>query len=129
KILRFARAGLATALLRGKSYLSLGGVSMGIAGSIVDQPFFERYLGMRVETVDMSEYTRRMEEGIFDPDEFAAALAWARANCAEGADRNPPEKAKSRDELDRDWEVVVRMALITRDLLVGNPRLAEPGFA
>ena len=129
KILRFARAGLATAILRGKSYLSLGGVSMGIAGSIVDQSFFERYLGMRVETVDMSEYTRRMEEGIYDPVEFDAALAWARANCREGEDRNPADKSKSREELDRDWEVVVRMALITRDLLVGNPRLAELGFA
>src|SRR6478609_3989249 len=129
RILRFARAGLATAILRGKSYLSLGGVSMGIAGSIVDQPFFERYLGMRVETVDMSEYTRRMEEGIYDPVEFDAALAWARANCREGEDRNPADKSKSREELDRDWEVVVRMALITRDLLVGNPRLAELGFA
>ena len=128
KILRFARAGLAAAILRGKSYLSLGGVSMGIAGSIVDQSFFERYLGMRVETVDMSEYTRRMEEGIYDPVEFDAALAWARANCREGEDRNPADKAKSREELDRDWEVVVRMALITRDLLVGNPRLAELGF-
>jgi L-fucose isomerase len=128
KILRFARAGLAAATLRGKSYLSLGGVSMGIAGSIVDQPFFERYLGMRVETVDMSEYTRRMEEGIFDPEEYQQALAWARANCREGEDRNPPEKARTREELDRDWEVVVRMALITRDLLVGNPRLAELGF-
>src|SRR6188768_3591923 len=115
KLLRFARGGLATAILRGKSYLSLGGVSMGIAGSIVDQSFFERYLGMRVETVDMSEYTRRMEEGIFDPDEYELALAWAKAKC--------------REELDRDWEFVVRMALITRDLLVGNPRLAELGFA
>ena len=128
KLLRFARGGLATAILRGKSYLSLGGVSMGIAGSIVDQSFFERYLGMRVETVDMSEYTRRMEEGIYDPVEFDAALAWARTNCREGEDRNPADKAKSREELDRDWEVVVRMALITRDLLVGNPRLAELGF-
>ena len=116
-------------MLRGKSYLSLGGVSMGIAGSIVDQPFFERYLGMRVETVDMSEYTRRMEEGIYDPDEYERALAWAKANCREGSDRNAADKAKSREELDRDWEVVVRMALITRDLLVGNPRLAELGFA
>jgi L-fucose isomerase len=128
KLLRFARGGLATAILRGKSYLSLGGVSMGIAGSIVDQSFFERYLGMRVETVDMSEYTRRIEEGIYDPVEFDAALAWARINCREGQDRNPADKAKSREELDRDWEVVVRMALITRDLLVGNPRLAELGF-
>ena len=128
KILRFARAGLAAAILRGKSYLSLGGVSMGIAGSIVDQPFFEKYLGMRVECVDMSELTRRMEEGIYDPAEFEAALAWTKANCREGADRNPADKVKTREDKDRDWETVVRMTLITRDLLVGNPRLAELGF-
>ncbi len=129
KILRFARAGLAAALLRGKSYLSLGGVSMGIAGSIVDQPFFEKYLGMRVEAVDMSELTRRLEEGIYDPVEFEAALAWTKANCTEGADRNTPDKQKSREEKDHDWETVVRMTLITRDILIGNPRLAELGHA
>ena len=84
---------------------------------------------MRVETVDMTEFVRRMEEGIYDPDEFDAALAWARANCREGEDRNPADKAKSREEQDRDWEVVVKMALIARDLMVGNPRLAELGFA
>src|SRR5664280_2884064 len=106
----------------------LGGVSMGIAGSIVDQPFFEKYLGMRVECVDMSELTRRMEEGIYDPVEFAKGLAWAKANCPEGADRNPAALQKSRAEKDHDWETVVKMTLITRDLLVGNPRLAELGF-
>jgi L-fucose isomerase len=120
KLLRFARAGLAAAILRGKSYLSLGGVSMGIAGSIVDQSFFEKYLGMRVECVDMSELTRRLEEGIYDPVEFQKALAWTKASCTEGADRNPPDKARSREEKDRDWETVVKMTLITRDLLVGN---------
>jgi L-fucose isomerase len=127
KILRFARAGMAAALLRGKSYLSLGGVSMGIAGSIVDQPFFEKYLGMRVECVDMSELTRRLEEGIYDPVEFEAALAWTKANCTEGVDRNTPDKQKSRAEKDHDWETVVKMTLITRDILVGNPRLADLG--
>jgi L-fucose isomerase len=128
KILRFARAGLASAILRGKSYLSLGGVSMGIAGSIVDQPFFEKYLGMRVECVDMSELTRRIDEGIYDPVEFEKGLAWVKANCTEGEDPNPPEKRKSREEKDRDWETVVKMTIIARDLLVGNPRLAELGF-
>ena len=101
---------------------------MGIAGSIVDQPFFEKYLGMRVECVDMSELTRRMAEGIYDPAEFAKGLAWAKANCTEGADRNPAELQKSRADKDHDWETVVKMTLITRDLLVGNPRLAELGF-
>jgi L-fucose isomerase len=128
KILRFAKGGLAAAIMRGKSYLSLGGVSMGIAGSIVDQPFFEKYLGMRVECVDMSELTRRMEEHIYDPVEFDKALSWTKANCREGADRNLAAKTKSRDEKDLDWETVVKMTLITRDLLVGNPRLAELGF-
>ena len=128
KLLRFARAALAAAIMRGKSYLSLGGVSMGIAGSIVDQGFFERYLGMRVEAVDMSELTRRIDEGIFDPAEFARAHRWARANCREGADRNTPDQTRSREQKDRDWETVVKMFLIARDLLVGNPRLAELGF-
>ncbi len=128
KILRFAKGGLAAAIMRGKSYLSVGGVSMGIAGSIVDQSFFEKSLGMRVESVDMSELTRRIDEGIYDPVEFEKALAWTKANCREGQDRNPTDKAKSRVEKDRDWETVVRMTLITRDLLVGNSRLAELGF-
>jgi L-fucose/D-arabinose isomerase len=128
KLLRFARAGLAVAILRGKSYLSVGGVSMGIAGSIVDQSFFERYLGMRVESVDMSELSRRMDEGIYDADEVRRALAWTRATCTEGEDRNEPAMQRTRDQKDRDWETVVKMTIITRDLLVGNPRLAELGF-
>ena len=128
KLLRFARAALAAAIMRGKSYLSLGGVSMGIAGSIVDQGFFERYLGMRVEAVDMSELTRRIDEGIFDPAEFVRAHRWVRANCREGADRNTPDQTRSGEQKDRDWETVVKMFLIARDLLVGNPRLAELGF-
>ena len=125
KLLRFAQAGLAAALMRGKSYLSLGGVSMGIAGSIVDQSFFESYLNMRVETVDMTEITRRISEGIYDPDEFTRALAWTKSNCPEGREYNPPEKQRSRAVKDRDWETVVKMTLIARDLMVGNPRLAE----
>ncbi len=90
-MLRFARAGLAVATMRGQSYLAMGGVSMGIAGSIVDQPFFEEYLGMRVETIDMTEFTRRMNEDIYDPDEFEKALAWTKANCPEGKDYNSPQ--------------------------------------
>ena len=128
KLLRFARAGLATAIMRGKSYLSIGGVSMGIAGSIVDHNFFERYLGMRVESVDMTELTRRIEEGIFDEEEYARALKWTRANCKEGEDRNAPNTQRSREQKDRDWEMSVKMALIARDLMVGNPRLAELGY-
>lgn len=128
KLLQFARAGLAVATIRGKSYLSLGNVSMGIAGSIVDHGFFESYLGMRVETVDMSEFTRRIEERIYDPDEYEKALAWTRENCKEGREYNAPGKERTRLQKDQDWETVVKMTLIGRDLLAGNPRLAELGF-
>ena len=100
---------------------------MGIAGSIVDQSLFEDYLCMRVETVDMSEFIRRIEEGIFDPEEFKRALAWVKENCPEGKDYNPPENQRSREQKDADWETSVKMALIARDLMVGNPRLAELG--
>jgi L-fucose isomerase len=128
KILRFARAGLAVALMRGKSYLSLGGVSMGIAGSIVDQPFFESYLGMRVECVDMSEFIRRIGEKIYDEREFKRACDWTRANCREGKDWNPPKLQHDKLHKDWEWETVVKMTMIARDLMVGNPRLAELGF-
>jgi L-fucose isomerase len=128
KLLRFARAGLAAATLRGKSYLSIGGVSMGIAGSIVDHPFFESYLGMRVEVVESVEFLRRMEQGIYDPQEYERAITWVKANCKEGREYNPPHHQRSREQKDRDWEKVVKMAIIARDLMVGNPRLAELGF-
>ena len=128
KLLQFAKAGLAVATMRGKSYLSMGGVSMGIAGSIVDQAFFESYLGMRVETVDMAEFVRRVVEKIYDEEEFARALSWVKENCKEGRDHNPPEIQRSRAQKDRDWEFVVKMTMIARDLMVGNPRLAELGY-
>jgi L-fucose isomerase len=128
KLLKFARAGLAVAEMRGKSYLSLGGVSMGIVGSIVDQSFFESYLGMRVEVVDLSEFVRRFEEGIFDPVEYQRALQWTKAKCKEGREYNPPERQRTRAQKDHDWEIVVKMTLIARDLMIGNPRLAELGF-
>ena len=128
KLLRFARAGLSAATMRGQSYLAMGGVSMGIAGSIVDQPFLEEYLGMRVETIDMSEFTRRINEGIYDPEEFSKALAWVKANCKEGKDFNPPHQTRSREQKDADWEISIKMALIARDLLNGNPRLADLGY-
>ncbi len=128
KLLAFARAGLAAATVRGKSYLSIGGTSMGIAGSIVEPALFEAYLGMRSEAIDMSEFTRRIEEGIFDPAEYVQALAWTKANCKEGKDYNPPEKQHSRTKQDWAWETSVKMALIARDLMTGNPRLGELGF-
>lgn len=128
KILQFARAGLAVAIMRGKSYLAMGGVSMGIAGSIVDQPFFEDYLGMRVETLDMTEFLRRIDKGIFDQDEYERALEWVKAHCTEGKDYNTPETTRSRAQLDSEWETSVKMALIARDLMVGNPQLKSLGF-
>lgn len=126
RILRFVKAGISFATMRGKSYLSLGGVSMGIAGSIVDQDFFEDYLGMRVECVDMSELIRRVEEGIYDPEEFRRAIAWVKRYCKEGKDYNA--KPHSRKRKDWEWEFVVKCAIIVRDLMVGNPRLAALGY-
>jgi len=128
KILRFARAGLAVATMRGQSYLAMGGVSMGIAGSIVDQSFFEQYLGMRVETIDMAEFAGRMNKGQYDHEEYARALQWTKTHCKEGKDWNTPDRQRARDAKDEDWETCVKMALIARDLMIGNPRLAELGF-
>lgn len=130
KLLRFARASQAVATMRGKSYLSIGTVSMGIAGSIVDNSFFQKYLGMRNEAVDMIEILRRVNEGIYDKDEFTKALAWTEKYCKanEGEDFNNPEKAKSREQKDKDWEFVVKMTLIMRDLMIGNPKLETLGF-
>jgi L-fucose isomerase len=128
KILRFNRAGLAVAIMRGKSYLAMGGTSMGIAGSIVDPEFFESYLGMRVESVDMTEFVRRIERGIFDKAEYEKAMAWVKANCPEGKDYNSPKTTRPRPQLDREWEISVKLALIARDLMLGNSRLARKGF-
>ena len=128
KLLRFAKAGLAVAEMRNKAYLSLGGMSMGIVGSVVDQEFLLDYLGMRTEVVDMVELVRRMEEGIYDKEEYEKALAWVKEKCKEGEDVNPPELQRSRERKDKEWETVVKMTLIARDLMVGNPRLAEMGF-
>jgi L-fucose isomerase len=128
KLLRFARAGLAVAEMRGKAYLSLGGVSMGIAGSIVDQPFFQKWLGIRTECVDMSEFQRRLKLRLFDEVEFEKAMAWTKANCIEGRDFNDPSIRHSEAQKKEEWEISVQMALIARDLMVGNPRLAEKGY-
>jgi L-fucose isomerase len=128
KILRFARAGLAVATLRGASYLSLGNVSMGIAGSRVSQEFFERYLGMRVETADMVEFARRVERGIYDEEEFSRAAAWVKERCREGKDYNATGDQLSAADKQRAWEWSIKMAMIGRDLMIGNPRLAELGY-
>ena len=126
KILRFIKSGLAVSYMKGKSYLSMGSVSMGIAGSIVREDFFQEYLGMRNEYIDMSEFHRRLIENIFDKDEFKKALAWTKKYCKEGKDMN--DKPNSRARKDEEWEIVVKMTLIARDLMVGNPRLKKPGF-
>ena len=129
KILGFVRAGMSVALMRGRSYLSLGGTSMGIAGSVVSPEFFEDYLGMRVEAVDMTEVARRMERGIYDEREFKKAITWVKKNCPEGKDYNSPSTTRSRQTLDREWETSVKMTLIARDLMQGNQKLAEMGYA
>jgi L-fucose/D-arabinose isomerase len=126
KILRFVKAGVAASFMKGKSYLSMGSVSMGIAGSIVKEEFFQEYLGMRNEYIDMSEFNRRIEEGIYDNEEYKKALAWTKKFCKEGKDLN--SKPKSRKQKDAEWETVVKMAIIARDLMVGNPKLKKLGF-
>lgn len=128
KLLLFAKAGLTVAQIRGKSYLSIGSVSMGIAGSIVDPSFFQDYLGMRNEYVDMSELVRRIEEEIYDKHEYSIALDWVKKYCREGEDTNPPAKQTSRQRKDFEWETVVKMAMIARDLMIGNHRLETLGF-
>jgi L-fucose isomerase len=128
KLLRFARAGLTVATMKGKSYVSLGSVSMGIAGSIVNENFFQDWLGMRNEYVDMSEIIRRVEEGIIDNAEFERAYKWVRKNCKEGKDLNTPDKQLSRAKKDEVWKYVVKMTIIMRDLMIGNPVLDKMGF-
>ena len=128
KLLRFARAGVAVAEMRGKSYLAMGATAMGIAGSIVNPEFFEKYLGMRLEQVDMCEFTRRWEEGIFDQDEYAKAIEWVDENVTLGWDKNPAEVAHTDAHKREVLETCVKMALIGRDLMIGNPKLAQMGF-
>jgi len=126
KILRFVRAGLAAAQMKGKTYLSLGYASMGIVGSMVDPDFFQDYLGMRTEFVDMTEILRRIELHIYDKKEYTKALTWTQQNCKEGPDMN--QQPSDRKRKDWEWEIVVKMTLIARDLMIGNPELSALGF-
>ena len=128
KILRFARAAIAVGSMRGKSYLSMGSVSMGIAGSIVNTEFFEDYLNMRCESVDMCEIIRRVNEGIYDKEEFEKALAWTKKNCKQNIDIYNGNAGNSQEKQDEIWEYVVKMTIIARDLMVGNKKLAQMGF-
>ena len=125
KLLRFGRAAVAVATMRGKSYLQIGSICMGIGGSIIDPAFIEDYLGMRVESVDEVEIIRRMTEGIYDEKEYQKALAWVKENCIEGFDKNPEEIQKTREQKDQDWELVVKMMCIIKDLMNGNKNLPE----
>ena len=125
KILRFARAAVAVKTMRGKSYLQIGSICMGIAGSIIDIDFFEEYLGMRVESVDEIEIIRRMSEGIYDAKEYEKALAWIKEKCNPDFDKNPEALQKTKDEKERDWEFTAKMACIIKDLMNGNRSLPE----
>ncbi len=125
KLLRFGRAAVAAATMRGKSYLQIGSITMGIGGSIIDPAFIEEYLGMRVESVDEVEIIRRMTEEIYDKAEYEKALAWTKAKCKEGFDKNPDNLQKSREHKDADWEFVVKMMVIIKDLMNGNKNLPD----
>lgn len=125
KLLRFARAAVAAATMRGKSWLQIGSVTMGIAGSIIDPDFIEEYLGMRVESVDEVEIIRRMTEGIYDEKEYEKALSWTKSHCKEGWDKNPEFVKRSDEQKERDWEFVVKMMCIIKDLMNGNKNLPE----
>ncbi len=129
KLLRFSQCALAVADIKGKSYLSIGNVCMGIGSSIVDQEFFRCYLGMRTETVDMSEIRRRLEFEIYDHDEYDRARNWAKVNCREMQDPNPEEIRQSREKKDGVWDTIVKMTLIMRDLMVGNQALERMGYS
>lgn len=128
KILLFAKAALAVGQLKNKSYLNIGSVSMGIMGSFMDPSFYIHYLGMRPEWVDMTEVLRRMDQGIYDTEEFDRALDWVHKNCPEGMDPNPESRAHTAEQKASEWEFVVKMTLIIRDLMTGNPKLAAIGF-
>ena len=125
KLLRFGRAAVAVATMRGKSYLQIGSICMGIGGSIIDSQFIEDYLGMRVESVDEVEIIRRMTEGIYDEKEYQKALKWTRENCKEGFDKNPEAMQRTREQKEKDWEFTVKMACIIKDLMNGNPNLPD----
>ena len=125
KLLRFGRAAVAAATMRGKSYLQIGSITMGIGGSIISPEFFEEYLGMRIESVDEVEIIRRMTEGIYDEQEFQKALAWTKEHCKEGFDKNPDFARKSDKEKEEAWEFVVKMMCIIKDMFNGNPNLPK----
>lgn len=125
KIIRFATAAVAAKTMQGKSYLQIGAMCMGIAGSAINMDFFEEYLGMRCESVDEVEVLRRIEQGIYDEAEYQKALAWTKEHCKEGFDKNPDFAQKTRQQKDADWEFTVKCACIIKDLMNGNPNLPK----
>lgn len=128
KILRFVKAGIVVAMLKDKSYLSIGSVSMGIAGSMVNEDFFQEYLGMRNEYVDMTELIRRMNEGIYDKEEFERAYKWVKQKAVFGTDINSEKNKRTEEQKEEDLKMNIKMTIITRDLMVGNPKLADLGY-
>ncbi len=128
KLLRFARAGLTVAMMKNKTYLSIGGTSMGIVGSIIDPDFFQEYLGMNSQAIDMTEVVRRIEKGIFDEEELALAKEWVSEKCIQGKDYNSEETKRSAEDHTHEWDTSIKMFLICRDLMEGNPKLSEKGF-
>ncbi len=125
KLLRFGRAAVAVATMRGKSYLQIGSQCMGIGGSIMDQDFVESYLGMRVESVDEVEILRRMEEGIYNEEEYQKALAWTKEHCKMGRDDNPDFVRFTDEQKEEQWKFTVKMYCIIKDLMAGNKNLPE----
>jgi len=129
KILRFARCAIVVGQMRNRAYVGFGAVSMGIMGSFLDPLFYVQYLGMRPEWVDMTEILRRMDQGIYDEEEFQRGLKWVKEKCPEGSDPNPASRAHTREQKDEEWEFVVKMTIIIKDIMQGNEKLAEKGFA
>ena len=127
-IIRFVKSGLAVAQMKGKSYLSIGYSSMGIAGSMVDSSFFQKYLGIRTEFVESVEILRRIDEGIYDEEEYEKALVWTKANCKEGIDVNKPEDKVDAVRKEEEWKMVVKMTLICRDMMIGNEKVIAKGY-
>ena len=125
KLLRFGRAAVAVATMKGKSYLQIGSICMGIGGSIIDSDFLESYFGMRVESVDEVEIIRRMSEGIYNEEEYQKALKWAKEKCNIGFDKNPDFVKNSDEVKEEQFEFVVKMAVIIKDLMNGNANLPE----
>lgn len=128
KILRFARAATAVALMENRAYVGIGSVSMGIAGSNVDAQFLQDYLGIRAEWVDMTEVLRRIQYEIYDKDEYHKALAWVKQNCREGYDKNPEEIRHTAEQKAEEWERSVKLTLICKDIMHGNPKLDQQGW-